>query len=84
MIAIGLEKHLNHIEETNERMRWKKTPFALTCERMSKDTIFGKSKRRIYDHAKVLRKQKQYNPVQVSDFIVDVVLKRINFILNCT
>lgn len=64
LIAMGLEKHLQIIYENKEKIS-KTTPLRVACKRLSKDTVYGKRFRRIWDHIVHLQKVDYYNPIKV-------------------
>lgn len=62
---MGLEKHVNHIQSSGEKISRKQSIFVLAATRLAKDTIIGKTKRRVYDYIRQLRDADYYNPVKV-------------------
>ncbi|KAH8291293.1 hypothetical protein KR054_010370 [Drosophila jambulina] len=64
LIAMGLEKHMTAIRNMKRPLRRGADPIRLACRRMAKDTIYGKSDRRISIKINELRDQEQYNPVK--------------------
>ncbi|XP_017108479.2 uncharacterized protein mute [Drosophila bipectinata] len=64
LIAIGLEKHMPAIRNSSKPLRKRADPLRLACRRMAKDTIHGKSPRRIFMKISELRESKQYNPIK--------------------
>ncbi|XP_053966533.1 uncharacterized protein LOC128868456 [Anastrepha ludens] len=64
LIAMGLEKHIRRIRETGERVSKKTTELKTAVLRLAKDTVFGKSARRIWSRVKALRNTDYYNPVK--------------------
>ncbi|XP_017049833.1 uncharacterized protein LOC108093948 [Drosophila ficusphila] len=64
LIAIGLEKHMEAIKKANRPLRKGADPIRVACKRMAKDTIYGKTGRRIFMKVTELRESKQYNPVK--------------------
>lgn len=66
LIAMGLEKHLQLIYETKEKISYKTTPLRVACKRLAKDTVCGKRHRRIWKHIVYLQNVDYYNPIKVS------------------
>jgi len=64
LIAIGLEKHLALMVKAKRQLRKGADPIRVACKRMIKDTICGKTARRIFLKIAELRNSKQYNPVK--------------------
>ncbi|XP_017125281.1 uncharacterized protein LOC108144702 [Drosophila elegans] len=64
LIAIGLEKHMEVIGKAKRSLRKGADPIRVACRRMAKDTIHGKTARRIFMKITELRNSKQYNPVK--------------------
>lgn len=64
LIALGLEKHLNHILH-QEKTHHKVTPLLLACKRLAFDTIHGKHYRSIYRYVKKQLEADYYNPIKV-------------------
>nr|XP_016999537.2 uncharacterized protein LOC108059025 [Drosophila takahashii] len=62
LIAIGLEKHM--VGRTRRPLRKGADPIRVACRQMAKDTIYGKTARRIFMKICELRDAKQYNPVK--------------------
>lgn len=66
LIAMGLEKHMKRITETNEKVYHKTTPLRLACKRLCRDMVWGKNYRRVWEHIMNLKKANYYNPIKVS------------------
>lgn len=66
LIAMGLERHIRKIRETGERLSKKTSELKVAVERLAKDTVYGKSYRRLWAQVKRLRNTDYYNPVKVS------------------
>ncbi|XP_067626696.1 uncharacterized protein mute [Eurosta solidaginis] len=64
LLAMGLEKHIKRIRESGERISKKTTELKKAVLRLAKDTVFGKSARRIWAQIKTLRNADYYNPVK--------------------
>ncbi|XP_043644198.1 uncharacterized protein LOC122613853 [Drosophila teissieri] len=64
LIAVGLEKHLTLMGKAKKKLRKGADPIRVACKRMTKDTICGKTARRIFMKISELRDSKQYNPVK--------------------
>uniref|UniRef100_A0A1A9X312 Uncharacterized protein n=1 Tax=Glossina brevipalpis TaxID=37001 RepID=A0A1A9X312_9MUSC len=64
LIAMGLEKHMKRIEESNEKVYHKTTPLRLACKRLCRDMVWGKNYRRVWDHIVNLKKADYYNPIK--------------------
>ncbi|KAH8401102.1 hypothetical protein KR009_003026 [Drosophila setifemur] len=64
LLAIGLEKHMTAIRTSKRPLRKGSDPVRVCCKRMAKDTIFGKTARRIIMKIFELRNAHQYNPVK--------------------
>ncbi|XP_017079177.1 uncharacterized protein LOC108113172 [Drosophila eugracilis] len=64
LIAIGLEKHMTEIQTAKRPLRKGADPIRVACKRMAKDTIYGKTARRIFMKIAELRDSEQYNPVK--------------------
>lgn len=64
LIAMGLEKHMTSIRNAKRPLRKGADPIRMACMRMAKDTICGKTARRIFMKINELRALDQYNPVK--------------------
>uniref|UniRef100_A0A1A9ZY38 Uncharacterized protein n=1 Tax=Glossina pallidipes TaxID=7398 RepID=A0A1A9ZY38_GLOPL len=64
LIAMGLEKHMKRIKETNEKVYHKTTPLRLACKRLCRDIVWGKNYRRVWEHIMNLKKANYYNPIK--------------------
>ncbi|KAI9576781.1 hypothetical protein GQX74_010763 [Glossina fuscipes] len=64
LIAMGLEKHMKRIKETNEKVYHKTTPLRLACKRLCRDMVWGKNYRRVWEHIMNLKKANFYNPIK--------------------
>ncbi|XP_036330028.1 uncharacterized protein LOC118742223 [Rhagoletis pomonella] len=64
LIAMGLERHIQRIHETGERISKKTTELKIAVLRLAKDTVYGKSARQIWARVKALRNTDYYNPVK--------------------
>ncbi|XP_020799449.1 uncharacterized protein LOC110177191 [Drosophila serrata] len=64
LFAMGLEKHMTAIRNIKRPLRKGADPIRMACRRMAKDTICGKTPRRIFIKITELRGLEQYNPVK--------------------
>ncbi|XP_022226226.2 uncharacterized protein LOC111076659 [Drosophila obscura] len=64
LIAMGLEKHMTDIKNAKRPLRKSADPVRISCKRMAKDLLHGKSGRRIFFKVIELRETYQYNPVK--------------------
>ncbi|KAH8234102.1 hypothetical protein KR038_001346 [Drosophila bunnanda] len=64
LIAMGLEKHMTAIRNMKRPLRKGADPIRVACNRMAKDTICGKTGRRIFMKIGELRTLDHYNPVK--------------------
>ncbi|XP_020712601.1 uncharacterized protein LOC101453433 [Ceratitis capitata] len=64
LIAMGLERHINKIRETGERLSNKTNEVRAAVRRLITDTVYGKSIRRVWGQVRNLRHANFYNPVK--------------------
>uniref|UniRef100_A0A034WK91 GON-4-like protein n=2 Tax=Bactrocera dorsalis TaxID=27457 RepID=A0A034WK91_BACDO len=64
LIAMGLERHIQKIRQTGERISKKTSELKVAVERLTKDTVYGKSFYRIWTQVKCLRNADYFNPVK--------------------
>uniref|UniRef100_A0A0A1X5X7 GON-4-like protein n=1 Tax=Zeugodacus cucurbitae TaxID=28588 RepID=A0A0A1X5X7_ZEUCU len=64
LIAMGLDRHIRKIRETGEEISKKTSELKVVVQRLAKDTVYGKSYRRIWAQVKCLKSADYYNPVK--------------------